>query len=342
MVTQTVTIKKLAELAGVSRGTVDKVLNGRPGVKLETQEKVTAIAKAMNYQPNIIGKALVSKAPVKLGIILTPEYNPFVGEMLKGIKQAEEEYAMFNLSISVQMLSTLEPAEQIGILNTLKADGAQGIAVFPIDNEQVHTLANSFVDDGIPIVTVNSRVEGINSICFVGQDHEKGGRTAAGLFEKVLPAGGEIGIIVSSYNLLCHKDRLHGFQQRIQNKSSHLKVLEVQENQDKRERAFEITLDYCNRYPNLAGIYMASGGVAGCAEALKVAQRESSVKLICHDVTPDVKQLLSDGILDFAIDQNPQTQGYLLVKVLFDYLVKKQSPNPWIEIPVEIVTGDLL
>ena len=84
-----VTIKQIAELANVSRGTVDKVLNNRPGVKAETKAKILQIAKELNYQPNFLGKALVqSKDPTKLGIILTPDYNPFIQATLKGIHQA--------------------------------------------------------------------------------------------------------------------------------------------------------------------------------------------------------------------------------------------------------------
>ncbi|MCL2368232.1 MAG: substrate-binding domain-containing protein [Oscillospiraceae bacterium] len=342
MATPQVTIKKIAELAGVSRGTVDKVLNDRPGVSAKTTEKVLAIAKELNYQPNIIGKALVSKTPLKLGIILTPEYNPFIGEMLKGIRRAEQEFSMFNLDISVQMLSTLEPAEQIAILNTLRDNGVQGIALFPIDNEQVIQRANAFADDGIAIITVNSQVAGIRHLTFVGQDHKRGGRAAAGLLNKLLPAGGDVGIIVSSYNLSCHKDRLSGFESRANGNGSHLRIVEVQENQDRMNKAFEITLDYCNRYPNLAGLYITSGGVTGCAKALKLAKKEQQVKLICHDVTAEVKELLADGIVDFVIDQKPQRQGYELVKVLFDYLIRKQQPALWIEIPVELVTEDLI
>ena len=54
-----VTIKQIAELANVSRGTVDKVLNHRPGVKAETKTKVLQIAKELNYEPNFLGKALL-------------------------------------------------------------------------------------------------------------------------------------------------------------------------------------------------------------------------------------------------------------------------------------------
>lgn len=82
-----VTIKQIAALANVSRGTVDRVLNNRPGVNPDTREKVLRIAKELHYQPNFLAKALVnSKENIKLGVILTPDYNPFIHEIIKGIE----------------------------------------------------------------------------------------------------------------------------------------------------------------------------------------------------------------------------------------------------------------
>ncbi|MDD3459488.1 MAG: LacI family DNA-binding transcriptional regulator, partial [Weeksellaceae bacterium] len=84
-----ITIKEIAELANVSRGTVDKVLNGRPGVKSETKNRVLKIAKELNYKPNYLGKALVQhKEKTRIGVILTPEYNPYIHEIIQGIHSA--------------------------------------------------------------------------------------------------------------------------------------------------------------------------------------------------------------------------------------------------------------
>ena len=86
-----VTIKEIADLANVSRATVDKVIHHRPGVKKETEERILTILKELNYQPNLIGKALVnSKNPFKLGIILTPEYNTYIQS-----KESEEQKKNF-------------------------------------------------------------------------------------------------------------------------------------------------------------------------------------------------------------------------------------------------------
>ena len=336
-----VTMKQIAELAGVSRATVDKVLNGRPGVKPATKEKILQITKALHYEPNILGKALVSTEPIKIGIILTPAYNPFIGEMLAGIEQAEKEFSVFNLQILTRTLTTLEPEEQADVLRDLQKEHIAGLAVFPLDDSRVKDLAKAFAADGTAVITFNSRAEDLESLCFIGQDHKKGGAVAAGLFEKMLPDGGEIGVIISSRALSCHKDRLSGFKSRLQ-KTGAFRILEVEENEDQPNRALAITEAYHKRYPALSGIYLTGGGIAGCAEALAAANPAKRIACICHDVTPEAQSLLRTGVLDFIIDQSPKLQGYQIVKTLFEILIKRQTPPPWIEIPVGIVTAESL
>lgn len=339
-----ITIKQIAELANVSRGTVDKVLNNRPGVKKETQDKVLRIAKELHYQPNFLGKALVqSKKPIKIGIILTPEYNPFIQEMLTGIKNAQNEFNAFGIEVIIKMPITLVPAEQISILNELELEGVNGIALFPMDNTIIKNKINQLVENNIAILTCNSKIDGTNDFCFIGQNHYKGGRTAAGLMMKLLPSGGKVGIIISSYHLSWHKDRLNGFTDKIKETNSPIQILEIQENQDRKDEAFKIALEYLNQYPDLNGLYITGGGIGGVGNAIKLLNPPHKINVICHDLIPDAITLLEDGIVDFALGQSPQLQGYQLVKTFFEYLVKKQKPeNRYVEIPITIATQDSL
>ena len=65
------TIKEIAERAGVSRGTVDRVLNNRGAVCAETEERIRAIIKELDYKPNKAGMALAAqKKKYLIGIIL--------------------------------------------------------------------------------------------------------------------------------------------------------------------------------------------------------------------------------------------------------------------------------
>lgn len=339
-----ITIKEIAELANVSRGTVDKVLNGRPGVKTATKNKIMKIAEELNYKPNYLGKALVQhKERIKIGVILTPEYNPFVHEIIQGIHDAQEEFQLFGIEITIKMLSTLEPAEQIGILNLFQNENYAGVAVFPLNDEQVIQKINSMSESGTAIVTFNSQNKSISDICFIGQNHHKGGLAAAGLMNKILEEGGEVAVIISSKNLTCHQDRLRGFTDKIEILNHKFQVVEVQENQDRKEDAFKITLEYIRAYPDLKGIYITGGGVAGVGNALEITDKTGVIKVICHDLTPDSIDLLKKEAVDFALGQNPELQGYLLIKTLFEYLVKKIPPKQKvIDVPIEIVTEDTL
>ena len=95
------TIKEIADLAGVSRGTVDRVLNKRGSVNPQTAEKVLEIAQALDYKPNRAGLVLAAqKKNLKLGVILFGEGNPFFDEVIDGIHHKEEELACYNCTVS--------------------------------------------------------------------------------------------------------------------------------------------------------------------------------------------------------------------------------------------------
>ncbi len=81
------TIKQIAELAGVSRGTVDRVLNNRGSVNANTAARVREIAEKLNYKPNKAGLMLAAqKKNLKIGVIfLFPDSNPFFSEVLEGV-----------------------------------------------------------------------------------------------------------------------------------------------------------------------------------------------------------------------------------------------------------------
>ena len=339
------TMKEIAELANVSRGTVDKVLNNRPGVKPATQEKVMRIVKELHYQPNLLGKALVqSKSPMKFGIILTPEFNPYIQELLLGINKAKEEFSSFGIEIITKMLSTLESAEQLAILNELISQNIHGLAIFPLSDTQIISRVNQLVRSNVPVVTFNSKTEEIRSLCFIGQDHYKGGRAAAELLLKTFPehTPRQVGVIVSSSILSCHQERLSGFTEKLLEECSESRIISVQENQDRKEDAFRITLEYCNRCPDLDAIYITGGGVAGVGSALEISGMDHRIRVICHDATPDSIDLLKNGVVDFILGQDPIEQGYQLVKVLFEYCMKGITPPKEIEIPVTITIKETL
>lgn len=329
-------------MANTSRGTVDKVLHNRFGVSPKTRERVLEIVKELNYEQNIIAKTLVRKEPISIDIILTPQDNPYITEILLGVNKAMEEYAPFNVEVAVEMLPSLKAAEQVNILEAQYRKGTKGIVLFPIDDAEVIQKANQIVAADIPVITFNSRIDQIKGLWYIGQNHVQGGRTAAGLLCKVVRPVKKLGVIISSYSLSCHRERLQGFTQKVKDVMPDAVIVDTIENEDGDEAAFEATIQMCNRYPDMDSIYITGGGVGGLGKALKLLDRKD-IHVICHDLTADARALLAEGYVDFVLGQNPQYQGYLMVKTLFDYILKKVSPQAnALEMPIDIYTEDNL
>ena len=97
------TIKEIAILAGVSRGTVDRVLNHRGSVNPKTEEKIWEIAQALDYKPNKAGIVLAAqKRKLKIGVILLGLNNPFYDDVLRGISEKAVELESYNCTVLIK------------------------------------------------------------------------------------------------------------------------------------------------------------------------------------------------------------------------------------------------
>ena len=89
-------MQQIADLAGVSRGTVDRALNNRGRIRPEVAEKIKMIAKELGYQPNIAAKALSSGNQIlRIGVILHYADTPTIQTVLEGAKDAKQEVERF-------------------------------------------------------------------------------------------------------------------------------------------------------------------------------------------------------------------------------------------------------
>ena len=325
------TIQTVADLAGVSRGTVDRVLNDRSYVSAPVRQRVLdAIAETgyVSYREHYRQTLRDSAAPLTLGVLLPNWENQFRAEVEQGIRMAREELEDAAVRVAVRRCRTDLPREALDLLEELTAEGAAGLAVCALNDRAVAERIEALAAEGVPCVTFNSDLPDSGRVCFVGQDVYRSGRVAAELMGKSVPAGAAVLAAVGNRKFDGHRRRLQGFLDRMGELGFDPARILVRETfNDYGTTVREIGQALADR-PDLAGIYMANLSVSGCAEAVRAQGRRGRVRVICHDINEGIRQLLLDGAVDYTIPQDFIQQGRAPILLLKDLLRKGKLPDP--------------
>ncbi|KRE93323.1 hypothetical protein ASG89_07445 [Paenibacillus sp. Soil766] len=321
-----VTIREIALQAGVSRGTVDRVLNGRSGVKPEIRQRILTIAEELQYVPNVAAKALAyNRKPIQIGIVMPPKEISFFDDIRKGIHAAEDELKGLGIRLEYVYINNQLPDDGARAIQTLIASGASGILFSSIDDEVNRASINKAVEQGIPVVTFNSDVENSRRSCFVGQDLGKSGEIAAGLMSRIFKGKAKVLVVVSNLKFHAQRMRYQHFKAHLAH--SEIEVVDVIEGYDRYEDTFRKMESALKTYPDLDGLYLSIGHAGACMDAVKMAGKGGQLRIVCNDLIPEVEQGLREGLIDFTIMQNPMQQGYRSLRILYDLIFTGKKPD---------------
>lgn len=321
------TIKEIAALAGVSRGTVDRVLNHRGSVNPSTAEKIEKIAKELDYRPNRAGLVLAAqKKRLKLGVILFSPENPFYADVLSGVNEKAEELAGYNCAVIVKQIP-LDVEAQLSAIDELVTEEINGIALAPCNDDRVRSRINSLWAQGIPVVTLNTDIENSARIAYVGSHYRKSGATAAGLLQLMTEGQIHVGIITGSSQILCHTERIEGFQETLLPYQNRIHITDIVEVHDDEIESYEKTFGLLTQHPEINALYFAAGGVCGGCRSVTALGRQDNMRIVAYDMVPTTRELIQNGIISAVICQQPKVQGSKPLALLFAYLTTGELPE---------------
>jgi LacI family transcriptional regulator len=321
-------IRQIAAMAGVSRGTVDRALNHRAGINPQIRAEILAIAAATGYKTNRAGKMLgIRKNPLKIGIQMPAVGNDFFLEVRRGLEQAAVELADFGLILVIREMKGFTVATQIAQVRSLLAEGINALAFVPIDHPDVAGLLDELAAARLPVLTLNTDVASGPRLGYVGNDYARSGAIAAGIFG-LLAAGQplQVLIVTGSRQVLGHNQRIAGFCRTVRQRYPEIAVLDILENQDDDERSCQMVREALTRWPGLDALFLTAGGVAGACRARREFAGSRQIRIICFDQTPGIESYLQDGTIAASIGQEPFRQGHEAVRLLFDYLLDGTAP----------------
>lgn len=344
---KSVRIKDIALKAKVSTGTVDRVLHNRGKVSEVIRERVLRVIKEMEYEPNLMARALVSTKTYQIAVLI-PDYHiePYWDAHKSGIDNAGKELKRYKVSVTFFVFNPYEPQSFIEKATELTNSKPDGILLSPIFYREILPFFEKWKKRGIPFVLFNTHIAEHEPLSYIGQDSYRSGLLAAKLIDygqnhpcSILIA--HIDEVISNSAHLIKKE--NGFRNFfIQNVLTEKYNIITTELNRANFASFTTKLDdIIQNTPDLKGIFVTTGKAYEIAAYLE--QRGiRDMKIIGYDLLPKNIYFLNKGLISFLINQNPTGQGYWGIHYLAKYLVFKQEVPPVKYLPLDVVTKENL
>lgn len=324
-----VTLKMIAQRAGVHISTVDKVIHDRGGVSKEVADNIRSIIEELGYRPNPAGRALQRSSRTYRIRVLMQEVDaqPYIEE---GIR-AELAGVDFNVEAEFRTTSFLDVEGQAALLEEAVREGADGVILLPINSRKVEEAVDLAGKKKIPVITVDSDLRRSTRLCHVGQNPVKGARIAGRMMGLFLRGEGKAAVITNSLDPeLFHdqvKTRETEFIAFLHGNYPDIRIVRIVEGFEDREKTYTESVKLLREEPELQGIFIACGGVDVVGQAIREAGREMQTSVVSFEEYPEILDLIRDQIVDCTIACDLQEMGRNCVRLMMEYLVYGNRPE---------------
>jgi len=333
------TIKDIAEIAGVSKGTVDRVLHKRGKVSKTALEKVNTVLDRIDYRPNLIARNLKNTKIFNICVLLpNPKIDIYWEGCIDGINDAIEEFISFNIAIKTYFFNPTNTNSFIENNEEILKTSPDAVLIAPLFYKEAVEIVKNYNALGIISVTFNNYLKSNAIKSFVGQDLFQSGKVAGRLLE-ILVKKGLIAIlhIDEDYeNAIYVQEKEKGFRayfNQVNNTNYTIKTCSLQHPNFKRS-----FYEFIEAHPNLAGIFVTTSKAFQVAEI--TSKLDKKIALVGYDLLKSNLNYLKSFDIDFLIHQNPKRQAYLGVVHLIEYFIfDKEIPTKKL-LPIDIINSE--
>jgi LacI family transcriptional regulator len=332
-------------MAGVSVGTIDRVIHNRGEVSDITRNKVIRIIKKSHYVPDILARTLASKKIFRFAVLF-PKENPdstFWSKPLAGVNKALKEVGHYGIVGEKYLFDQFNRSSFKRQTERILQHEPDAILIAPFYHEETAGLIKNCSIRNIPYVFVNSDFQDNGKLSFIGQDSKQSGYLAARLMSYSIEKGSGIIIVNISKALDNHKhilSRQTGFESFFkENKNQKIDIL-VHNIKDMDKNAVNNILnEIFSRSSGIKGVFVTNSKVYKVARFIK-ENRLQNLRLIGYDLTEENIKYVEDNIIDFLISQRPVEQGYGGIMTLFNHFVLNRRVKKEQHLPIDIITKE--
>ncbi len=324
-----VTIKDVAAMAGVSKGTVDRVIHKRGEVSEESLRRVLDVIDRIGYKPNVYASLLASRRRYRI-VCLLPDFEPggFWEIAHRGVMRAYEECRDFNVEVEEVRYDQFDVESFRRTCADTLDNPPDAVLIVPMFREQATEFAERLDARDIPFVFIESRLPDTSYLAYYGMPVARSGYLAASLLLR-----DRLADEVACFRFLRSGDavsntasvRQEGFLQYLREhrpgcrlEVDYLYPYACGENTEILDRFFAA-------HPALRHVVVFNSRAYIVAEYLRERKMEG-LTLLGFDPLERNVQSMKAGYIDLIIAQKCETQAYRGVKALCNRFVFKTDP----------------
>ena len=299
-----VTFREIAARAGVGTATVERVLNGRGGVRPGTVEKVIAAARRLDYPKRL---PELHKGVLRVEVLMARPELHFIARLSRAFERIA---ATLDTSIMVHRTFVDEDKPAATAEHIARAGMRRSALIVALpQHPAIVDALNQAKTSGLPIVQVMTRMEGVDAE-FVGVDNRAAGRMAGLLLRGMQERAGTVVALCHSQIYAVHRERMRGFSDyMLRQGDGRLKFKQISFMRDDARELASVMADLLRTTPDLVGAYFAGGDYGFLFDMLRKHPKRNDLCLIGHELTDLTAAALKDGSMAAVIDQAPETQA---------------------------------
>lgn len=343
--TPKITIKDIAKRAGVSVGTVDRVLHNRPNVSESALAKVRKVLDEISYQPNVYASALASNRHCTF-YLLMPKHDSeaYWEEVQEGAIKAVEKRRDFKINLRTILYERFKSETFVKAYQQCLDEQPDGVILVPSTLDVTRDFTDILHENDIPFVLLDSYMPDLKPLSFYGQDSFASGYFAARMMMLIAGKEKEIMMMKQMQNgRVASKqqdNREVGFRHYMHDHFPEIKISEIDLPLDKDRKDYDILLEeFFTKHPQVHHCITFSSKAHIVGEFLLRTNRRN-IQIMGYDMVGKNAQCIRQGSISFLIAQHGYMQGYNCVDALFQAIILKNEVNPVNYMPIELLTRE--
>lgn len=301
----------------MSLATVDRVLNGRPGVREATVEAVNAAIERLGYVRNQSAANLARGRTYRFEFLLPRNGDAFLAAVIDRIEETKAAFSSEGVRIVYRQALEGDPHQISAVLAGIGADDVDGVAIMAPESPQVRDATMRLGERGVHVVRFVSGRHDLRPFDFVGVDNHAAGATAGRLIGRFSSGrSGKVLVVSETMNSLDSVERRLGFDAVLTADYPRLTALPSLETHGDPDRTRLVIRNAYANHKDVVASYILSSEARPALEAVAAHGDPFAEVIVAHERTRFTEAMLLDGALDAVIAQNPGHLVRSAVRVL--------------------------